>query len=30
VLLPRKTPHRSQNDGTVSTQVLLVSLRLFH
>lgn len=30
VTIPRKTPHRWQNDGAVETQVLLVSLRLFH
>jgi transcriptional regulator with XRE-family HTH domain len=29
VTIPRKTPHRWQNDGVVDTQVLLVSLRLF-
>ena len=30
VTIPRKTPHRWRNEGAVDTQVLLVSLRLFH
>ncbi len=28
MMIPRKTPHRWQNDGTRPAQVLLVSLRL--
>jgi transcriptional regulator with XRE-family HTH domain len=29
-IIPRKSPHKWQNDGTGSTQVLLVSIRLSH
>lgn len=28
VLIPRKTPHRWQNEGTVTAEALLVSVRL--